>query len=368
MILVSILGDFHSSILPIFYNFKDKITKHILVYDDAKKDVQNATGINNGIKKFCKKEDYALLQLNYKLDEDSLEALNKCADYVLTLTDDAKDIYINTTDGYSTLTTVLNHRLFKEGVNFIAYDMYDNQYNVLNLDGLITKNTVNNLNIVDHFLLKGYKVEKTGMKKFAKTHEKQIKQIFEQMSDKYDKFTKLNPAIYPTINDLRGELKSLKSLLLEIDIEFADMSIKNILFTGALFECYVYLLVKDMDYDDIEVGVQIFREYKNSYIKNEFDILIMKNNHLHMIECKFRNSFNLEELVYKYIALSNTIDEDGKMAIVTKKSPIYNDEIDLHQDKGLQYKRGRLSNIFFYGNVHNNNTKFQKDIKNLFII
>jgi len=56
------------------------------------------------------------------------------------------------------------------------------------------------------------------------------------------------------------------------------------------------------------------------------------------------------------------------MAIVTKKMPKYNDEIDLHQTKGLSYKRGRLSNIYFYGNVHNNKNKFQKEIKLLFSI
>ena len=123
-----------------------------------------------------------------------------------------------------------------------------------------------------------------------------------------------------------------------------------------------------MDYDDIEIGMEVFKQYKNSSIKNEFDILIMKNNHLHMIECKFKNSIKIDELVYKYMALASTIDEDGKMAIVTKKSPRYNDEIDMHKTKGLPYKRGRLSNIYFYGNVHNNKHKFQKEIKKLFDI
>jgi len=125
MILVSILGDFHSSILPIFYNFKDQITKHILVYDDSKRDMQNAKSISKGIKKFIKKNNYSFLELNYRLDEDSKEALDRCAKYILTLSAIPEDIYINTTDGYSTLTTILNHKLFKHGVNFLAYDMYE---------------------------------------------------------------------------------------------------------------------------------------------------------------------------------------------------------------------------------------------------
>jgi hypothetical protein len=39
MTLISIIGDFHSSILPISYNFKEQMDKHIIVYDDAKCDI-----------------------------------------------------------------------------------------------------------------------------------------------------------------------------------------------------------------------------------------------------------------------------------------------------------------------------------------
>ena len=368
MILVSILGDFHSSVLPVLYNFKDEISKHVLIYDDAKKDIQNAKSVGNGIGKFVKKNKYSFLELNYKLDEDSLEALEKCAKYILSLTSDPREIYVNTTDGYSTLTTILNHKLFKHGVNFLAYDMFDNQYNLLNKDGLKTQNIQHNLNIADHFLLKGYKTEKSTLKEFAKKHKRNIVKIFETMDEEYNDFTKLDPKVYPTIADLRGRYKSIKQIFLEMDPSFKKLSTSNSLLTGGLFECYVYLLVKDMDYDDIELGMEVFKRYKNSEIKNEFDVLIMKDNHLHMIECKFKNFIKVDELVYKYMALVSTIDEDGKMAIVTKKPPMYNTEIDLHQSKGLSYKRGRLSNIYFYGNVHNNKTKFQKEIKELFKI
>ena len=85
MILVSVVGDFHSSILPVFYNFKDEISKHVLIYDDAKRDVLNAKGINKGITKFIKKNNLNILELNYKLDEDSMQSLQRCAEYILSL-------------------------------------------------------------------------------------------------------------------------------------------------------------------------------------------------------------------------------------------------------------------------------------------
>jgi hypothetical protein len=52
MTLISIIGDFHSSILPISYNFKEQMDKHIIVYDDAKCDVKNARISKSGKKRF----------------------------------------------------------------------------------------------------------------------------------------------------------------------------------------------------------------------------------------------------------------------------------------------------------------------------
>lgn len=45
MVLVSILGDFHSSILPIYYQFRNEIKRHIIVYDDFKSDITEAENI-----------------------------------------------------------------------------------------------------------------------------------------------------------------------------------------------------------------------------------------------------------------------------------------------------------------------------------
>jgi hypothetical protein len=42
MTLVSILGDFHSSIFPISFKLKEKMTRHIIVYNNAKCDVEKA--------------------------------------------------------------------------------------------------------------------------------------------------------------------------------------------------------------------------------------------------------------------------------------------------------------------------------------
>jgi len=365
LILISILGDFHSSILPVLYNFKEIITKHVLVYDDAKKDVQNAKNVQTGIERFSQKYNYAFEKLDYSVDEDSVKALSECADYILSLTKNHKDIYINTTDGYSSLTTILNHKLFKKNINFIAYDMYDNEYNILSKAEFVTKKINNNLNIEDHFLLKGYKTKKSQMKDFANLHVKDIKQIFEKYSNDFDRFVALKDINHKYVKNIPDNIK-IKPILVKMGLK--NMLIKSPLLTGGLFECYVYLLVREMNFDDIEIGFEVFRKYKKSDIKNEFDVLVMKNNHLHVIECKFRNRIKLEELIYKYIALGRMLDEDGKIVIIAKKEPNFNAEILESRHGGLSYKRGKLSNIEILGNVHNNNQKFVTNIKNLFQI
>ena len=363
MVLVSIVGDFHSSILPMFYEFKDDITKHVLVYDSFKNDVKNAKNIQKGLKAYKKSKSYDFELLEYKLDEDSLVSLKNCAKYLLSQTEYSKNLFINTTDGFSTLTTVLNQALFKKGVNFIAYDMYDNEYNILNKESLEKFTVFNSLNIKDHFILKGYGVKQSSTKEFADKHEKQIKKIFSKYTKEYNSFIK-HPQTNESVENLSTEYTAIKDIFIKMGL--SEMKIKDPLLTGTLYEAYVYNLVKTLRYDDIEIGLKVFRSYKSSKIVNEFDILIMRDNHLHMIECKYKNNIKLEELIYKYIALSNIIDEDGQMILVTKKEPEYNAQIDTHSERGRIYKRGILSNINVLGAVHKNPISFLLNVQNMF--
>ena len=256
MVLVSIVGDFYSSVIPIFYEFKDDITKHILVYDDFKNDVQKAKGIKKGIKTFCKKNDYNFERLEYILDEDSLESLKSCSKFLLSQVGDAKDLYINTTDGFSSVTTVLNHTLFKKGVNFIAYDMYDNEYNLLNQRVFEKIEIKNSLNISDHFLLKGYAIQASNVSLFAKKYEKSIRNLFEKKAKEYDEFIR-HPATNNSVKSLSHNYKEVKDIFLKMDLD--DRPIKDPMLTGTMYEAYIFNLLKSLDYDDIEIGMEYLR-------------------------------------------------------------------------------------------------------------
>jgi len=362
MILVSVIGDFHSSILPIFYNFHRQITKHILVYDDAKRDVRNSQNIKKGIDNFIRINNLTIEQLSYKVDEDSLDSLKRCADFLLDQSSNSQELYVNTTDGYSTLNSILNFVLYSHGVNFIAYDRYDNEYNLLNKEKLSKHKMMNNLNIKDHFILKGNKVLVTGDKNFALQHQSLIRKIFEEYAEDFTTFTQLSDIAYKIVDDIPESIQ-VKNIFQEMGL--GKTHIKNSLLTGALFEYYVYLLLKNMDFDDIAVSVEVFRAYKNSEVKNEFDLLVMKNNHLHIIECKYRNKLKLEDLVYKYISLAKLVDEDGKIVLITKKEYPYTFEIEQHKSQGLIHKRGKLDNIEIMGVIERNPLKFQLNIRTL---
>ena len=363
MVLVSIVGDFHSSVLPIFYEFKEKITKHILVYDDFKNDVQRAKEIKKGIETFKKQHSYAFETLHYKLDEDSLESLQKCAIYLLSHSLNPKNLYINTTDGLSTLSSVLNQELLEKGVNFLAYDMYDNEYNILNKNSLQKHKIENSLDIKNHFLLKGYGVIQSDIGEFAKTNKKLLSKLFQKYADSYSELLKERSYDF-TVKQLPQKYERMREILSSMGLK--KHHVKDAMISGTLFEAYVYNLVADLNVDDIEIGLKIFRKYKNSKILNEFDILLMKDNHLHMIECKYRNFVKLDDLIYKYIAISDIIDEDGKMILVTKKKPKYNTRIDSDINEGRTYKRGLLSNITVLGDIATNPAQFTLNTQAIF--
>ena len=50
MTLVSIVGDFYSNVLPIFYHFKDDIKNYIIIYDDYRQDKMCKSWAKLGIK------------------------------------------------------------------------------------------------------------------------------------------------------------------------------------------------------------------------------------------------------------------------------------------------------------------------------
>jgi len=95
MILISILSNDITTISPIVYEFKDKITQHITVYDDSSLELVHLEDLTKGIAAL--KEKYALTfkSTTLVLDEDSKSSIDKSIEKVLALKDEKNKLYLN---------------------------------------------------------------------------------------------------------------------------------------------------------------------------------------------------------------------------------------------------------------------------------
>ena len=358
MLLVSILGDFHSSIFPIFYEFKERITTHLIVHDRAFKERRSSQKIINSLNSFSSSHALSIQTLEYSVDEDSFESILELIESIKSLESNLENIYINTTDGLSNIGVILGSKLLSDGLNVLSYDMYENSYNITAKNSIVTKKLNSKMSIKDHFLLKGFTVETVEEKSFAHKYAKQIKNLFENY---YDEFVLLKKDITHSMVSSNKKYINALRIIRELRLD-TDTQRKEI--TGGLFEWYVYLLVKDLGFDDIEVGAIVLDHFSStSTIQNEFDILIMKDNHLNMIECKFTKRVDIQALVYKYSTLINLIDDDGKMMILTDKE-IYS--YDLYQNtepKLIPYRRALVNRILIRGSILKHKNEFIEDVK-----
>jgi hypothetical protein len=313
MTLVSIVGDFFSSVAPIFYEFKDKIDTHIIISDDSKRDDRLARKFEKGVNNFTKKYDLNIKTYFYSIDEDSFESLEGAKNFILN--NSKGEIYINTTDGLSSINTFFSLRMLPLGAKIISYDMFDNEYHIIDINGMKRNKIKKSVPIIDHFLLKGVDINSKGTKSFALRYEEEIKELFEEYHYEYRgfKFELTTKNKLPS----RKDFPNIYYLFDKMNLTSRNLNDKTLfqILTGDMFEYYVYLLVRDLGFDDIEIGVEI----EDGGVRNEFDILLMKDNHLHVIECKHRGfkTLDLEELIYKYATLRRVVDEDAKGVIVT---------------------------------------------------
>jgi len=361
--LVSILGDFHSSILPITYEFKEEITKHIVVYDDSRIDMEKLKRIERGQKAFFEslpensKQGYDFSAM--QIDEDSYQSIERCFSRIINLEDDPEDIYLNATDGLSSVAIVLSSKLLDRGGRVISYDRYDNTYNLHTKNSMTHHQIKHNMDIQSHLLMKGYGIVKTSNRDDLRARREVVLKLTENL-----------PAYKHFANQFQNTKSSnevfgndeYKRLLESIGLLENTYYIQ-----GTVFEEYIYhLIVDNFNFDDVWLGTTVlFTEH----VQNEFDILMIKDNHLHTIECKFKKNLNGKPMVYMMELLIDYLDDDGKAMILNiggdnKNSDTRNYD-DLKFDNADKY-RARYGDIKIHLAKEFNEKKFLKDVKNWF--
>jgi len=366
MVLVSVFGDFHSSILPVYVNLKDKISKHIIIYDDLKSDVKEARNIIKGLKAFNNKYKLKIKTFSHCIDEDSYEAIINSIKFIKKHTNDYKNVFINTTDGLSNINAIIALKLVPLGVNLLSYDRYDNEVNVIKNGTMDTYKLDKSITIQDHFLLRNIKVANFADKKDIKRYKNEIIKLFEVELNEFKSFAKyVQNEKFPTLNNKK--FKKVNKIIKNFKLK--DLKSNQGFITGTLFEFYIYLKIEKLDFDDIEVGVTVEKYIdETNFIPNEFDILIMKNNHLHMIECKFTKNIKLDTIVYKYMGLRGLLDDDGKICIVTGHKNPHNFKNSKNPVEYLPYKRAFENKILLRGNPLKDMDNFISEIKRYFEI
>ena len=341
MILVSIIGDFYSSVLPIFYEYKDKLTKHIIIYDDFKNDFISAKKVINGTTSFIKQKELAIETFSIKIDEDSFDAITKVIEILKSYTENYEDFYINITDGLANIGVLLSNEFLPRGSKVLTYDRYDNEYNLLTKDTMQTYKMKTSIPIKEHLLLKDIEILSIEGSHIAEKYPKDLNILFEKYEA--DRFMYINS------NESNNHFKKIQ--------------------TGFLYEQYIFNLIKGLDYDDILLGVKIKdKRLDDIYLINEYDILIMKNNHLHMIECKYLKTLDTTALLYKLDSVRESLDEDANIFIITNFDDYNNIHGLSNSQIGPGYKRAFAKKIFLRGSPRKHIDTFVREIDKTFAL
>lgn len=217
-----------------------------------------------------------------------------------------------------------------------------------------------NQDIYSHLLLKGYKIITSGKKIDAFKRKESILEICENLEKLKQFATMLHKYSSKNIVGFDKIKEHLKKIEKIDDISFIQ---------GAIFEEYIYWLIEDnFDFDQVMFNVKIeFGE--NLY--NEFDILMINDNHLHTIECKLRTSISGENVLYKIDSIIDYLDDDGKamvLAIGGDNQRITNKKNIKKQFTDGTLKRAKYSNIKVHQSKIFNKEKFLIDVKEHFFV
>jgi len=330
-VLVSLTGDFHSSVLPVYYNFRHDIERHLLVHDDARSDRNTALRMLRGMMRLKIEEGEGPEILDYELDEDDSKDRKRLVTRIGELCEgDFGRVVLNATDGLASLSIPLAVELQRRGATLIAYDRYDNRYQVVSPDGSVFQRELSHpMNIEAQLTLRDYTIlDHTPARDLLGNRE----HLYSLGADlaRYKRYadahsaSRNDPDAVAGFEDIK---KRLKALGRERDLKYIQ---------GTLFEEFIALLLEETGwFDEVWTGVKVAFDQE---LENEFDVLMIKDNHLHTIECKLVGKLDGEHYVYKTDTVMEYLDDDSRAMILSIGAP--NERYD---------RRGRLRKIFSRG-------------------
>ena len=301
MTLVSLISNEKSANIPLLYEFKNRVKKHILIYDIA--DSEIAKDIREGLINLKKKYNLKYKIKMVAIDEDEKKFFKKTYEI---LKKEKNKLFLNLPQADSALTIIISSFILKlKGVVF-SYDKFENNYNVIGRD-FKTNKIKNNLNLEDYMILMNYKVKKKTKDDilYKKDYIQKI------TSSKYFYFLR-TLVTYDQLNP-RQIKNPMKKWLKEISA-IDNGKINKHIFLGEIFEERMFWRLNEFDVDDIWMNVKVTtEEIKKEKLNNEFDILMIKDNHIITVEIKYgRMTIKADELIYKEDSRMDFFGEDTK--------------------------------------------------------
>lgn len=376
MTLVTLAGDDLNYLTPIIYEFKDNISDHIIVYDDAPYELHKAKQLQNGLERLSDKYNLKCKFHAIKMDEDSKHDMMRVFMQIKMITQETSDIYLHSTEGYAAVALVLSNLVLKEFGSVITYDLLDNEYHLIQGTDLTTKQLEHSMDLEDYLLM----MDNTILEQMTKEELTPRKPHILSLFNEYARFAKVRKALVQNDKNFeyglyRSVLDTLKALKI-VDQNDCLIPSMTMNLQGELFEEYVYWLCEPLGFDDIRLGVkvdfdQISGESELHHrITNEFDILMIKDNRIFTVECKLSNNLEGLALVYKYDTIMDYFGKDAKAILLNistkEKSPYLNTKrSSIFNEASL--RRAIMSKMHVYHESQLDPIKFTNLVKNFFV-
>lgn len=372
MILITLLGDDLSNLTPVIYEYKNQITQHIIVHDDAKDDVRRAKQLHNAFNRFSKVNNLKWNSESYILDEDSKNDIVRV--YHTIRARNEGEIVLHSTEGFASLALVLSNIVLSDGGKVITYDSLENELNTIHGTSLTRSKLTSRLGVNDYLDLLNYRILDVQRAQILKSRKDTVLSIFKH----YDRFMILREALRSFDEKFNyAPHKDLLDLLYEINIVDESRRLipsQKMTLEGTLLEEYTFWLCEEMGFDDIVLGAKIDFDQDEKlhdahHVKNEFDILMTHNNRIYTIECKMQHNLEGMSLVYKYDGLIDILGEGSKailLNVANKQMEQYNYTKISENFRPCAIRRARMNNIEVYHDTHINTIAFTNMVRNFF--
>ena len=379
MTLLSIVGDDISRIVPLLYAYKDQIKHHILLCDDDPSNYQRAKTLQKGMQRFSDRHRLDWETKIISTNEDLAADIEKSTRDQFA---EGKELWLNATDGYPAITILLSDLIRKEGGKVLSYDHFDNDLHTIEPDGSMTTEKLSSkLDIESYLTMLNYTIiEKTEKSEIA-SRKSSILKLYQKES----LFKRVRQALvakslgHPNDFDLSMS-KDMLTILHTLGIVDDNLDLipsKQKVLQGDLYEEYVFWLCESLNPDDILMGVKIdfddkqYEPHPGKRVRNEFDILMMHNNRIYTVECKFSKELDGLEFVYKYDAIIDYFGRASKAIIAnisSKPKEPYLGSKSSSNFRPSTLRRGRMAGIAVYHESQMNAIKFQNLVRNFFKI